>query len=112
MATKTQNTKLKIKKGDQVVVITGASKGVKGEVLKVNPAESTLIVAGVNLRTHHTKPTQTTPGGIEKKEGVIHISNVALADPKTGKATKVGFKNLKDGSKVRVARASGETIGK
>lgn len=105
-------TKLKIKKGDQVVVITGSSKGVKGEVLKVIPSESRVIVAGANLVTHHTKPTQTTPGGIEKKESAIHISNVALADPKTGKATKVGFKNLKDGSKTRVARKSGETIGK
>jgi len=103
-------TKLKIKKGDQVVVITGTNKGAKGEVLKVIPAESRVIVAGVNMRTHHTKPTQTTPGGIEKKEAALHISNVALVDPKSGKATKVGFKNLKDGTKTRVARKSGETI--
>lgn len=110
MAQKT-NTKLKIKKGDQVVVITGANKGAKGEVLKVIPSESRVIVAGVNMRTHHVKPTQTTPGGIEKKEAALHISNVALVDPKSGNATKVGYKTLKDGAKVRVARASGETIG-
>jgi len=104
------NTKLKIKKGDQVVVISGTSKGAKGEVLKVLREDNKLIVAGVNLRTKHNKPTQTSPGGIEKVEGPIHVSNVALADPKSGKATKVGFKVLKDGTKVRVARKSGETI--
>jgi len=103
-------TKLKIKKGDQVVVTSGASKGVKGEVLQVMREANKLIVAGVNIRTKHNKPTQTTPGGIEKVEGPIHVSNVALADPKTGKATKVGYKVLKDGTKVRVAKASGETI--
>jgi len=113
MATKTQPaSKLKIKKGDQVVVIAGTSKGHKGEVLKVIPAESRVIVAGANMKVHHTKPTQTTPGGIEKKEGVLHISNVALADPKSGKPSKVGFKVLKDGTKTRVARKSGETVGK
>ncbi|MCB1538247.1 MAG: 50S ribosomal protein L24 [Rhodospirillales bacterium] len=102
--------KLKIKKGDQVVVISGASKGAKGEVLEVLRAENRVRVQGVNMRTVHKKPTQTTPGGIEKIEGAIHISNVALADPKTGKATRVGYKVLKDGTKVRVAKASGETI--
>lgn len=102
--------KLKIKKGDHVVVMTGKSKGTKGEVLKVLPAESRVIVQGANLLTHHTKATQTTTGGIEKKEASIHISNVALADPKTGEATRVGFKTLKDGKKVRVAKKSGETI--
>lgn len=104
------NAKLKIKKGDQVVVISGASKGAKGEVLKVVRENNTVVVSGVNMRTKHNKPTQTSPGGIEKVEGPIHISNVALADPKDGKATKVGFKVLKDGTKVRVARKSGETI--
>lgn len=102
--------KFKIKKGDQVVVTTGSNKGAKGEVMEVLRDQNRVKVQGVNLRTHHTKPTQTTPGGLEKKEGSIHISNVALADPKTGKPTKAGYKFLKDGTKVRVARASGETI--
>jgi len=109
---KTTQTKLKIKKGDQVVVISGTSKGAKGEVLKVLRAENRLVVAGVNMHTHHRKPTQSAPGGLEKAEGTIHISNVALADPKSGKATKVGYKALKDGTKVRVAKASGETFDK
>lgn len=103
-------TKLKIKKGDQVVVISGSNKGAKGEVLKVLREDNRVVVQGVNMRTLHKKPTQTTPGGIEKSEGSIHISNVALADPKGGKATKVGYKVLKDGTKTRVARKSGETI--
>lgn len=102
--------KPKIKKGDTVIVIAGASKGAKGEVLKVLPKESRVVVAGVNIKTHFNKPTQTSPGGIEKKEAPLHISNVALADPKTGKPTKVGYTVLKDGTKTRVARASGETI--
>lgn len=105
-------TKLKIKKGDQVVVTTGAHKGAKGEVMKVLREENRVVVQGVNMRTHHNKPTQTSPGGIEKVEAPIHVSNVALADPKSGKATKVGYKVLKDGTKVRVAKASGETIDK
>jgi large subunit ribosomal protein L24 len=104
------NPKLKIRKGDQVVVIAGASKGAKGEVLEVIRDKNRVRVQGVNMRTKHNKPTQTSPGGIEKVEGAIHISNVALADPKTGKATRVGWKALKDGTKVRVAKASGETI--
>ena len=104
------SAKLKIKKGDQVVVISGANKGAKGEVTQVLRAENRVVVQGVNMRTRHNKPTQTTPGGIEKVEAPIHISNVALVDPKSGKATKVGFKNLKDGTKVRVAKASGETL--
>lgn len=104
------SAKLKIKKGDQVVVISGTNKGAKGEVTQVLRAENRVVVQGVNMRTRHNKPTQTTPGGIEKVEAPIHISNVALVDPKSGKATKVGFKNLKDGTKVRVAKASGETL--
>ena len=103
-------TKLKIKKGDKVVVTTGKSKGITGEVLQVLPKENRVVVAGANERTHFNKPTQTTPGGIEKKEAPLHISNVALADPKTGKPTKVGYTVLKDGTKARVARKSGETI--
>lgn len=106
----TSATKFKIKKGDQVVVISGSNKGAKGEVLKVLRDENRVVVQGVNMRTLHKKPTQTTPGGIEKSEGSIHVSNIAIADPKSGKATKVGFKTQKDGTKVRVARKSGETI--
>lgn len=102
--------KLKIKKGDQVVVLTGRDKGAKGEVLKVIPADQRVIVQGISQVTKHQKPTQVSPGGIQKKELPIHISNVAIADPKTGEATRVGYKTLKDGTKVRVARKSGETI--
>ncbi len=104
------NAKLKIKKGDEVVVLTGKDKGTKGEVLNVMPKESRVIVQGVNLITKHTKPSQMANGGIEKKEASIHISNVALLDPKSGEATRVGYSTLKTGKKVRVARKSGETI--
>ena len=102
--------KMKIKKGDQVVVLTGKDKGKKGEVLKALPEKRRVIVQGVNVVKKHQKPTQFAPGGIEEKELSIHVSNVALADPKGGKATRVGYKILKDGKKVRVAKASGETI--
>jgi large subunit ribosomal protein L24 len=102
--------KLKIKKGDQVVVLTGKDKGTKGEVLKVLTDTRRVIVQGVNMATRHNKPGQLSAGGIEKKEATIHISNVALVDPKGGKATKIGYKTLKDGKKVRFARKSGETI--
>lgn len=104
--------KLKVKKGDEVVVITGKYKGKKGKVLKVFPEESKIVVSGVNLVKKHTKPTQTSEGGIITKELPIHISNVAHVDPKTGNPTKVAFKFLEDGSKVRIARKSGEIIGK
>lgn len=103
--------KLKIKKGDQVVVLTGKDKGAKGEVLKVIVSESRVLVQGVNKVKKHNKPTQFSAGGIEEKELSIHVSNVAIADPKTGDATRIGYKTLKDGKKVRVARKSGETIG-
>jgi len=101
---------MRIKKGDQVVVITGRDKGKKGEVTKTLPDQRRVIVQGVNVVKKHQKPTQTTPGGIEEKEISIHISNVALADPKKGTATRIGYKVLKDGKKARVAKASGETI--
>lgn len=102
---------LKIKKGDKVVVITGKDKGATGEVLRVIPSESRVVVQGVNVVKKHSKPSQTNPqGGIEKKEAPIHVSNVALADPKSGKPSRVGYKALKDGKKVRVARKSGETV--
>ena len=104
-------TKMKIKKGDQVVVLSGDDKGKNGEVVKAMPKEGKVVVSGVNLVKRHTKPSQTTPGGIVTKEAPIHVSNVALVDAKSGKATKVGYKTV-DGKKVRVARKSGEVIDK
>lgn len=100
----------KIKKGDKVVVLTGKDRGVKGEVLKVLTEENRVIVQGANMVTRHRKPSQLSGGGIEKKESSIHVSNVALVDPKSGEATRVGYKVLKDGKKVRVAKKSGETV--
>jgi len=102
--------KFKIHKGDQVVVIAGRDKGTKGEVLKVLTEESRVLVAGVNQVTKHQKPTQFAGGGIQKKELPVHISNVALADPKTGKPSRVGYKIAKDGQKVRISKASGEVV--
>ena len=100
----------KLKKGDKVVVITGKDKGKQGEILKVLVAEERLIVAGVNQAKRHTKPGAAGNGGIVTKEASIHRSNVALLDPKEGKATRVGFTVLKDGKKARVAKRSGETL--
>lgn len=103
--------KLKIKKGDTVIVLTGKDKGTKGEVLQVIPTESRVLVKGVNIVKKHVKPSQLDPqGGIKAKELPIHISNVAIADPKSGKASKVGYKVAKDGTKTRIARKSGEVI--
>ena len=100
----------KIKKGDQVVVTTGRDKNIKGEVLKLFPSENRALVQGVNLRKKHAKPTQTDPGGIKSIEAPIALSNLAIVDPKTGEATRVGFKTLDDGTKVRFAKKSGEVI--
>ena len=102
--------KLKIKKGDHVVVITGKDKGKKGEVLKVMPEENRAIVKGVAMVRRHQRQTASQEGGIIAKEASIHISNLALEDPKDGKPTRVGYKFLKDGRKVRFARRSGEVI--
>jgi large subunit ribosomal protein L24 len=102
--------KLKIKKGDNVVVITGRDKGKTGEVLRVLPAESRAIVQGVNLAKRHTRPRMGDPGGIVEKELTIHISNIAHVDPQSRKPTRVGFRRLGDGRKVRFARRSGEVI--
>lgn len=102
--------KFKIKKGDQVVVLTGKDKGAKGEVTQILTSESRVVVSGVNKVKKHQKPTQFSAGGIVEKELPIHISNVAVADPKDGSATRVGYKTLKDGKKVRVAKKSGEEI--
>jgi large subunit ribosomal protein L24 len=102
--------KIKIRKGDHVVVITGKDKGKKGEVLKVIPSENRAIVKGVGMIRRHQKQTATQEGGIIAKEAAIHISNLALEDPKDGKPTRVGYKFLKDGRKVRFAKRSGEMI--
>ena len=102
--------KLKIKKGDTVIVTTGKDRGKTGEVFEVIPADLRLKVRGVNMVKRHTKQSQTSVGGIIEKEATIHISNVALIDPKDGKATRIGYKKLADGRKVRVAKRSGETI--
>jgi len=101
-------SKMKIRKGDRVKVIAGRSKGKVGDVLRVLPAESRVVVSGVNVIKRHTKPSRTGEGGIIEREAAIHVSNVALLHD--DKPTKVGFKFLEDGRKVRVARASGETI--
>ena len=103
-------SKMKIKKGDRVKVIAGRSKGKVGDVLRALPGESRVVVSGVNMIKRHTKPGRTEQGGIIEREAAIHVSNVALIDPKSEKPTKVGFKFLEDGRKVRFARASGETL--
>jgi large subunit ribosomal protein L24 len=102
--------KLKIRKGDHVVVVTGKDKGKHGEVLKVLPDENRALVKGVAMVRRHQKQTATQDGGIISKEAAIHISNLALEDPKDGKPTRVGYKILKDGRKVRFAKRSGEVI--
>ena len=101
----------RIKKGDQVVVITGADKGRRGEVLQMMPKDERAIVRGVRVVKRHTKPTgMGQPGGIIEKEGPIHLSNLMLVDPKSDKPTKVAFRVLEGGRKVRVAKATGEVI--
>jgi large subunit ribosomal protein L24 len=101
----------KIRKGDEVVVIAGKSKGTRGKVLRVLPAKSRVLVAGANVVTKHVKPTrQNQRGGIERREAPIHISNVMIADPQTGEPTRVRIQTLEGGRKVRVAVKSGEQI--
>ena len=102
--------KLKIRKGDRVVVRTGKDKGKTGEVLRVMPKENRAIVQGVNMVKRHQRQTATQEGGIIVKEAPIHISNLALVDPASGQATRVGWRFLEDGTKVRVAKRSGEVI--
>ena len=100
----------KIRKGDTVVVLSGKDKGKTGEVVRAMPKDAKVIVAGVNVAARHRKPTQTNPqGGIERKEAPLHMSKVAVADPKSGKPTRVRFET-RDGKKVRVAAKSGELI--
>ncbi|WP_428524671.1 50S ribosomal protein L24 [Roseibium sp.] len=100
----------KIKKGDTVVVLTGRDKGKSGEVIQVLPADNKALVRGINMVRRHQKQTQSQEAGIVSKEAPIHLSNIALADPKDGKATRVGFKVQDDGAKVRVAKRSGDLI--
>jgi large subunit ribosomal protein L24 len=100
----------KIKKGDKVVVLAGRDKGRSGEVLKVITDEGRALVRGVNMVKRHQRQTANQEGGIISKEGSIHLSNLAIADPKGGKATRVGFKILDDGRKVRFAKRSGDLI--
>ncbi len=102
--------KMKIKKGDHVVVLAGRDKGKRGEVLQVIPSENRAVVQGVNVVRRHQKQNAQQEGGIISKEAAIHISNVAVEDPKDGSATRVGYKILDDGRKVRFAKRSGETI--
>jgi len=100
----------KIRKGDRVIVTTGRDRGKKGEVLKVFPADGRALVSGVNMIRRHQRQTQRQQGGIISKEAPIHLSNLAHVDPKSGEATRVGFKLLNDGRKVRFAKKSGEVI--
>ncbi len=102
--------KLKIKKGDRVMVITGRDKGRVGDVVKTLPSENRVIVQGINMMKRHTRPSQTSNGGIIEKEASIHVSNVAHLDPKENKPTRIGFKIIDGDRKVRVARRSGEVI--
>lgn len=104
-------SKMRVKTGDKVVVIAGKDKSKTGRILRVLPKQSRVVVEGINTVKRHTKPNPGNPdGGIVEKEASIHVSNIALADPKTGEPTRVGFKFLEDGTKVRYAKKSGETI--
>lgn len=103
-------TKIKIRKGDQVIVLAGGDKGKTGEVVRVIPSKNRAVVQSLNMIKKHTKPSATSPqGGIVEMEAPIHISNLALVDPETGKATKVGYK-MEDDKKVRFAKKSGKTV--
>lgn len=111
MKNKVTQAKIKIRKGDLVKVIAGDSKGQQGKVQEVLVAKNRVVVEGVNMISKHTKPNAATPnGGIIKKEAALHISNVQLVDPKSGKTTRVGRKLNADGKLVRVAKVSGEEI--
>ena len=100
----------KLKKGDKVVVLTGKDKGREGEILSVKPKDGKAIVQGINMVKRHQRQSQTSEAGIVNREAAIQLSNLALVDPKEGKATRVGFKIMDDGRKVRVAKLSGEVI--
>ena len=100
----------KLKKGDRVIVLAGKDKGKSGEIVQVIPTEERAIVRGINLVKRHQRQTQAQEGGIITKEAPIHLSNLALADPKDNKPTRVGFTVKEDGTKVRVAKRSGDVI--
>jgi large subunit ribosomal protein L24 len=100
----------KIRKGDKVIVLAGRDKGRKGEVIEVRPAQGRALVRGVNMVKRHQRQTPQQEGGIISKEATIHLSNLALSDPKDGKPTRVGFKIMNDGRKVRIAKRSGVEI--
>ena len=101
----------KIRKGDKVVILSGKDKGRTGNVIRSMPKDMKVVVEGVNVHVRHRKPSQVNPqGGLERKEAPLHVSNVAIADPKSGKPTRVRFEAGKDGKKVRVAARSGEKI--
>jgi large subunit ribosomal protein L24 len=106
----TINFKYKIRKGDKVIVTTGKDKGKRGKVTIVYPSKALALVSGINIVLRHVKPTQHSEGGILKKEKPIHISNLAILDPTLDKPTKVGFKILESGEKVRYSKLSGEII--
>ena len=102
--------KFRVKKGDQVTVLTGRDKGKTGEVLRIIPDKARALVQGVNMVKRHQRPSQQSPGGISEFEAPIHISNIAVVDPKEGGATRIGYRRLEDGRKIRFARRSGEDI--
>ncbi len=106
------SNKIKIRKGDKIIVTAGKNKGVTGEVIKVVPEKNRAIVRGVNIVKKHTKPTQNNAGGIVEKEGSINISNIAFYDEKNNKATRLGYKFLEDGRKVRFSKSSKEVVDK
>ncbi len=100
----------KIKKGDKVIVLTGKDAGKEGDVIQIMPAAGRATVSGINMVKRHQRPSQFSAGGIQQKEAAIDLSNLAIVDPKEGGATRVGFKTLEDGKKVRFAKKSGEVI--
>ena len=104
--------KFKIRKGDKVIITAGKSKGTVGEVLKVLPNENKAMVRGANIVKKHTKPSQNSTGGIIEKEAMLHISNIAYYDDKKQKASRIGFKILEDGRKVRISKLTNEVIDK
>ena len=101
---------VKLKKGDKVIVLTGKDRGKIGDIVKSLPQDDRVIVQGINMMRRHTRPSATAAGGIVEKEASIHISNVSIVDPKENIATRVGFRTLDDGTKVRYAKRSGEVI--
>ena len=102
--------KLKIKKGDRVVVLSGSDRGKVGEVIRVEPKHSRAVVQGVRMVRRHTRPSAASPGGIVEKEAPVHVSNLAHVDPKDDKPTRVGYRTTDDGRKLRYAKRSGEPI--